>query len=286
MGEVALVIALAVALADLTWEVAPGPGGGKEAGGWSVAPSSRSGAVSGSSGSSSGGARPGRSLPDPVRDLFGMPPQEDAGKKAQPVRETQLNLTLKGILASREGGQKLALIASGKKKERVYQVGDSVPGGARILRIERRRVILRRNGVTEALNLEVKKLKGMDTSLTTKHSGVGGKVRKSGRNHWVVPRASVQRNLKNLPSLLRQAKAVPQNLNGHRVGFRIVNIQPGSIYEDLGLKEGDVVKSVNGKDIRTPAQALNAYRELKQANNFQVRVKRNGQDRVLTYSVR
>ncbi|MFA9462046.1 type II secretion system protein GspC [Thiohalorhabdus methylotrophus] len=285
MAETVLVLALSVALADFTWDLLPGPSrDGKGPGAMAAKPSAgaprdRSAAERGASGNL-------RTVPESVRSLFGTPPEAQA-QAGRPVRETRLDLTLKGILANqREGGRQLAIIASGKEEEKVYRVGDAVPGGAEIVRIESRRVILRRNGVTEALTLEVKELEGQRTGLASSSQGGGNGVRKVGQNRRVVSQSALRSNLKNLPSLLRQAKAVPHSLNGHRAGFRIVNIQPGSIYEELGLREGDVVQSVNGKDIRTPGQALNAYRELKSAEEFKVRLKRNGQDRTLTYSVR
>ncbi|WP_176758747.1 type II secretion system protein GspC [Thiohalorhabdus denitrificans] len=284
LAEGVLVVALGVALADLTWDVFPPS---PPSAGLSQGPESPS--VPGGFQAPVGGSPGAQGREGPVsestRRLFGVPASEGNGPGADaPVRETRLDLTLKGILARQEGTQKVALIASGEGEEGVYRVGDSLPGGAEILRIEPRRVILRRNGVTEALNLEVTELEGRASRQGSAGSGSG--IRKEGANRRVVSRRTVRQNLENLPSLLRQAKAVPHRVNGEPAGFRIVNIQSGSIYEDLGLREGDVVKSVNGQDIRTPSDALGAYRELKNADEYKVRLERDGQEQTLNYSVR
>ncbi|NIN34984.1 MAG: type II secretion system protein GspC, partial [Gammaproteobacteria bacterium] len=70
------------------------------------------------------------------------------------IQETQLQLELKGILVNADDGKRLALIAVQGQSEDVYQEGDNIQG-AEIIRIEPRRVILRHNGRTEALNLEI-----------------------------------------------------------------------------------------------------------------------------------
>jgi len=283
-GETLLVIALGITLADLAWNLIPAPGGGA-----SVSPGSTAGnGADGSRLGEAGEAGP-FTVSTAVKELFGKAPDggQAGGQTAEPVRETRLNLTLKGILAHRAEGKKLALIASEGQEEKVYGVGDSVPGGAKIIRIESRRVILRRNGVTESLKLQVKKLEGRSSGLSSEagEKGTAG-IRQVAKHRREVARQTVQKQLENLPQLLQQAKAVPYSRNGRKAGFRIVNIQQGSVFQKLGLKEGDVIQGVNGKDIRTPSQALKTYRELKNASSFRVRLLREGQQVNMNYAVK
>lgn len=282
-AEILLVIALGVTLADLTWDLIPAPEGGA-----SVSPLPTGSGSGGSRSAGSGDTGPFTVSPA-VKELFGKAPDGGpaGGQTAEPVRETRLNLTLKGILAHRQEGKKLALIASEGQEEKVYGVGDSVPGGAKILRIEPRRVILRRNGVTESLKLQVKKLEGRSSGLSAgARDKAGAGIRQVAKHRREVSRQTVQEQLENLPQLLQQAKAVPYSRNGRKAGFRIVNIQQGSVFQELGLEEGDVIQGVNGKDIRTPSQALKAYRELKNASSFRVRLLREGQQVNMNYAVK
>ncbi len=280
--EALLVAALGVSLAGLTWDLVPAPEGGSSRAGRSELPASAS--------RNAGNATPSSKdlrVSEAVKQLFGSPPSDKGSTQAEPeepVRETRLNLTLKGILAKGQG-PRLAIIADSGKEQKVYRIGDRVPGGAEILRIEPRRVILRHNGVTEALKLEVQELKGRGVRSAGGRSPAGG-IRRVSATRRQVDSSLVQAKLKDLPGLLRQAKAVPHTENGENVGFRIVNIQSGSIYEDLGLKEGDVIKKVNGRSIRSPSQAMKAYRELQNSNHFKVQVVREGKPVTLNFSVR
>jgi general secretion pathway protein C len=85
-----------------------------------------------------------------------------------------------------------------------------------------------------------------------------------------VPQTLVDHYLVNLSELLTAALASPHfttAAGGARVmdGFELGEIKPGSVIEQLGLKNGDVIQSVNGEKldslaaaIRLAAQAQNA----------------------------
>lgn len=210
---------------------------------------------------------------------------EPAFNEAQ-IQETQLNLELKGILMNADEGKRLALIAAPGQSEEVYQEGDSIEG-AEIIRIEPRRVILRQNGRTEALSLEVRNLE--NTSATRRPMLRSGRtasgIRRVSDRERIIPRETFNRQLNNLPRLLQQARAIPHTENGQAQGFRLVNIQSGSIFEDLGLQAEDIIHSVNGRQILSVEDALNTYRDLRTRRSFQVGLMRGGRQLTLNLSV-
>jgi general secretion pathway protein C len=203
----------------------------------------------------------------------------------QTLQQTPLNLVLKGILADQGTQNRYALIASGGQKERVYRTGDKVEG-AEIVRIESRRVVIRRNGITEALNLVARKLSGNTdkTSGTARFNLPAGIVRISDTER-MIPRTTLEQHMKNLPALLLQATALPQIENGQQTGFRIVNLKQGSVFEQLGLRQDDVINAVNGKPVRNGEEALSAYQSLASATQFRIGVLRGGSNINLNFSV-
>lgn len=228
-----------------------------------------------------------------ARSLFGTPESEPTHApgsepgSGEPIQKTDLNLTLKGILGA--VGRRWAVIATGEGEEKAFAEGDTLAGGATITAIQAHRVLLRRNGVTEALRLPeagaggLKGAKGREKEARPNQTQ--GAIRKVSPNRRKVERDYVNRQLQDLPALLQQAKAVPHKVGGQHQGFKMVNIQPGSVYEQLGLKEGDVIKGVNGRNIRSPDQAMKAYKELRSQDRFRVQVQRDGQSATLQYSV-
>lgn len=214
--------------------------------------------------------------------LFGSGTDTAVVETEQPIQPTSLNLVLKGILADQGTNNRVALISSGAQKERVYRVGDKIEG-ADIIRIESRRVIIRRNGMTEALDLQVNRPGAQGAVSRTPGTA---RILSLGENDRVIPVTTFKQQLSNLPTLLQQAQAIPQMNNGEQVGFRIVSINPGSIFEQIGIRQDDVINAVNDMPVRNVGDAMNVYRTLATTNSFRVGVVRNGRDVVLNLSVR
>jgi general secretion pathway protein C len=51
---------------------------------------------------------------------------------------------------------------------------------------------------------------------------------------------------------LREAKAVPTFKDGKFNGYRLSVVKPGSLFQRLGLKPGDVVQTAGGRAVGQP----------------------------------
>jgi len=145
--NVILVLALARALAGLTLAVFLGPflppGGSPSPVG--SAPDSDNTAIS----------QPADYAAIGSWHLFGrMEAARSVEAPTAPMPVTPLNLRLVGIFFMERGSDRaLALIADGNGPERGYRIGESLPGGARLQRIQRDHVVVSRSGQEELLNL-------------------------------------------------------------------------------------------------------------------------------------
>jgi len=85
-------------------------------------------------------------------NLFGDPTPKKTTIASKP---TTLDLSLDGLLWASDGFASRAIIASGKKKPKLYAIGQEIVGanGVSIKEIQRNEVILNRNGLTESLSL-------------------------------------------------------------------------------------------------------------------------------------
>jgi len=85
-------------------------------------------------------------------NLFGDPTPKKITIAPKP---TTLDLSLDGLLWVSNGSASRAIIASGKKKPKLYAIGQEIVGanGVSIKEIQRNEVILNRNGLTESLSL-------------------------------------------------------------------------------------------------------------------------------------
>ncbi len=174
-----------------------------------------------------------------------------------------------------------ALISSGSKSSRAlgYKVGDQVGGEGRILSIDQKKVCLDGGGCL-CMGSDVKR-----SSVAVGGEESGG-VTKLSDTQFVVDRDFVEKQLGNVETLATQIRAVPKTENGEVVGFRLSSVRKGSTFDKLGIKNGDVVHSVNGKGLTSADGALGAYQSLSGESNFTFEITRRNQKMTLAYEVR
>jgi general secretion pathway protein C len=54
----------------------------------------------------------------------------------------------------------------------------------------------------------------------------------------------------------------------------------------MGLRNGDVLKSVDGQNIQSVDDALRLYENLKSTDSVSVMIQRRGRDRTIEYNIR
>ena len=171
-----------------------------------------------------------------------------------------------------------AIIQEDKKKEQeVFGIGDMVFDEAKLVTIEADRVVLNRNGEQEILTLDENK--------------EGGGEYKDGiaaldGNHYMVQESELDQALQNLPQLLTEARAVPYFRDGHAMGLRLFALKSGSLYEKLGLQNGDILKSINGSPLSDLSQAMQLFERLKSDRSIGLTLERNSVDQDFKYEIK
>lgn len=115
---------------------------------------------------------------------------------------------------------------------------------------------------------------------------MGRSIRKLDEDNYEVAQAEVDNVLSNLSTVATQARIVPNFKNGKADGFKMFSIRPGSIYSKLGLKNGDVIRQINGYDMDSPDRALEIYQKLRSAGSINVSLERRGQPKTLNVSIK
>ncbi|MDX9724535.1 MAG: PDZ domain-containing protein, partial [Myxococcota bacterium] len=68
-------------------------------------------------------------------------------------------------------------------------------------------------------------------------------------------------------------------------GFRVLNVQSGSIYSSLGIQTGDTIVDVNGQIVDNPQKALSFFDQLGPGADVAVKINRKGRLKTLTYQL-
>ena len=100
----------------------------------------------------------------------------------------------------------------------------------------------------------------------------------------VVAREEVERVIAD-PSELRGASVRLHEVDGEPVGLELSGVRAGGPLSRIGLRNGDVLVSVNGIGVHDADGAVDALTRLRAASDFRVRILRGGAPRTLTYRV-
>ena len=214
-----------------------------------------------------------------------------AEKAPEPVAATQLKLKLWGTAVFAKGNSFSIIEDQGARKQGVYGIGATVPGNATVKSIEWDRVILAHNGKDEILELEEPKTnagpaKAAVAQAPAPGAGANGSgIQQTAENEFTVPKTEVDTALENMSQLFTQIRAVPHFEGGQSIGFRLFAIRRGSLFDRIGLKNGDIIRSINGNEMTDPSKAMALLQELRESNNLDVDITRNQQPQKLTYRI-
>jgi len=228
------------------------------------------------------------------RNLFRTTDRPIAVDQMDPnsLEATTLQLDLYGTIAGEDGRGYAIIEERDKKRQRLYKVGDKV-GGATIVRITRNAVVLRMGDRDQVL-----KKKEIASAGNNRQARPGVAAQQappvtpgaapSPRPPSRPPAGGPPGSATDLAGLLTQARVTPNvtaGSPGKTDGVIINEIQPGSLFENVGLVNGDVIQEVNGKAINGVADLVSMYRDLRPGTNVSVKVTRSGRQVVLNHVV-
>ena len=210
------------------------------------------------------------------RGLFG----EGKGPSSGPATATATSYKLIGTV---EGAAFSGAVLEDSAGQAFYRINQKLPDGSTIVKVMRNKISLKRpDGVT--VNLEVED----DAKIVPmKAAGAAGEgVKKLSSGKFMVDQKEVLASTENMSQILTQARAMPYMEQGKTVGFKLSEIVPGSIYEKIGLVNGDVIQRVNSQEVDDPAKFFQLYQGLRNERNITIDLIRGGQRQTLNYEIR
>ncbi len=175
-----------------------------------------------------------------------------------------------------------ALIATGSARDakaQGYSIGDTVGAEGRITLIEQKKVCLDAGGCICI---------GGDTARPVAAAGDKGEegISQDG-GKTVVDQSVIDDAMNNFETLATQVRVVPhKGADGAIDGYRLSAIRKGSLFEKLGIKNGDIVHGVNGQPLTSTEGALQVYQTLRSERSFTFDVTRRNQRQSLDFEVR
>ena len=102
---------------------------------------------------------------------------------------------------------------------------------------------------------------------------------------FTIARADVDSYFADAATMSREVRIVPYFKDGSSQGFKLFSIRPGSFYASCGIRNGDILKTVNGYELASPDKALDAYTKMKGAKRATLELERNGSPVIVTIDI-
>jgi len=222
------------------------------------------------------------------RSLFGgtsgsiaVPPEQDA-LDDMPVAVKSLGLKLVGTVVGNKRDDSSAIIEDlSTRKQEAYREGDRIKQTL-IKRILRHNVIINTGTRDEVLTMEPEDSTGKSAAPERKAQA---SRRPTASSSIRLKRDDLEAQMANLNDLMQQVRIRPFMEGKQPAGFLVSNIKPGSLFSKMGLRNGDVIKGINGETITTPDQAIELYESLMEGGEIALEIKRGRRQQNLRYEV-
>jgi general secretion pathway protein C len=199
-----------------------------------------------------------------------------------PAGETA-EFRLLGIALSNSPGQTLAVIETGpERRQKFIREGDTI-GAMSVKRILSDRVVFdtgrgERIAKMNRAFLDV----GSDGGTPMIHQPVSVRLPPAANEKIVeVEGEKLSASLANIEKVVQQVSINPIAVYGQPIGVRIYPIDPGGIFEELGLETGDIITAVNGQEIRKPEEAIAFLDQIRTGGDFDISIRGSRRDKIV-----
>lgn len=224
--------------------------------------------------------------------LFGDPGavKQEVKTVVQDAPETNLNLTLSGLVASTEeqGG---AAIIENRGEQNTYGIGEKIDGTRAVVKeVFPDRIIIDNSGRMETLMLD-----GHDfTSVKAITPGANNIIKPAVVNG---PQDKIR---KPVPALTEDSRAAalalrtspakftdfiaiqPHRENGEIAGYKVNPGKNPALFEEAGLQANDILTEINGLDLTDIQQSMEAMKMLRTAEFLEITLSRDGSETTLS----
>ncbi|WP_334060823.1 type II secretion system protein GspC [Alteromonas sp. S005] len=213
-------------------------------------------------------------------NLFG----NAAAKPAEPVAEvtdapeTRLNLTLTGVVASSEQEAGTAIIEN-RGSQAVYGLGEKIEGtNATLQKVYNDRVIIKNGVRNETLMLD-----GIDYDEANRRREMQARNRPE-PEELEEDTVELSEEALEATAALRERPASftdfisisPKTEEGQLIGYQVSPGKEPELFKSAGLQAGDVINQINGLDLTDLQQSQEALSELRNAQNIELTIIRDG----------
>lgn len=204
-------------------------------------------------------------------------------------RKSNLPINLVSTIVLQDSVKSVASVQMrGKKALDYLREGEKVGNLAQIGSIVDKRLILKNlnSGQCEYIAAKEKREKKLAPIKVERNPQKGRKIIQQAKmsgivnegNKFKIKKSLRDELMKDMSSILTQARAIPiQNPDG-TMSFAMQEIVPGSIFSNLNIQDGDIISNINGKAINNMNEIMSQFQQIKTRDRYEISLKRNGEE--------
>ncbi len=101
----------------------------------------------------------------------------------------------------------------------------------------------------------------------------------------VVDRTLLEHYSKNMKNIWKNIGIKELKEDGRIIGFKVNFVKRESDFAKLGLRRGDVIKSINGQELNSYSGAFNIYKNVDSMDSLTLKIKRGKEEMELEYEI-
>ena len=216
--------------------------------------------------------------PEAARSLFGEAPAAAAAAAGA----SNAGIRLKGVYAIDGKTLSAAVVNTGGKRDSAVRVGEEIQPGTRLASVHPDHIVISQGGMRGRIDLDKRiAMASARSNAAAAAMGFRLNVAARGGNAYSLSRTELNTVLQD-PRQMNFLGRIGMHPNG---GVRLDQAPAGSLLSKLGLKEGDVIKNVNGQPVNSPGDLARLYQQFATLSQIRAEVIRGGAPMLLTYQI-
>jgi type II secretion system protein C len=201
---------------------------------------------------------------------------EVALEKTVPVLSLALRLELIGTAVGNAKDPIAFIKDLDTNKQGIYKIGNMI-NEAKVVRIAKGIVDLDVNGIS--MSIEVKNRLAQNTPPATGAivSVIGDEI--------VMSRMELLQAAGSIITTAKKMKIKPYSTTDKVLGMKLEGVDKGSLIEQAGIHDKDVVTAINNQKIDSYQKALQVFKKVRKSNEIKISLLREGQEKQLCYKI-
>jgi general secretion pathway protein C len=195
------------------------------------------------------------------------------------------DIKLVGTISGSSSKDGYAVFIGSDGKQAMFKTGEIVFGVGGLKKVEKNSVFIHKGGKLIKISM-TDRLTLSDTQASKGTTEIAGPVQSVGKGEYIIDQKAAMVTLDNPAQIMTDAKLIPNTVKGKPDGFILQEIRKNGVYDNLGMKNGDILLRINDSNISNPENALQTFMALKGMDKVQLDIIRDGNRMTLNYQIR